>query len=138
MTKQNHQHHGCRTSCNGLHADVTHTDHSLTKFIIDQIEKQQNNLARGIWYIDSLHFNYDKFYSVSRSVQLNLYAQLSLSDVLYPDEITSNNVEYEKLKKRIKYVIEIYNAYKENYSGNIDFDADAGSKDFIFKQEPKF
>ena len=45
MTKQNH---GCRTSCTGLHADVTHTDDSLTKFMTDQFERQQNNLARGI------------------------------------------------------------------------------------------
>ena len=101
MTQQNH---GCRTSCTGLHADVTHTDDSLTKFIIDQIEKQQNNLARGIWYIDSLHFNDDKFYSVSRSVQFGYYDQEVLNDVLYPDKITSNNVEYEQLKENTKYV----------------------------------
>ena len=135
MTQQNH---GCRTSCNGLHADVTHTDHSLTKFIIDQIEKQQNNLARGIWYIDSLHFYDDKFYSVSRSAQFGYYDQEVLNDVLYPDKIKSNNVEYEQLKENTKWVTEIYNAYKGNFSGNIDFDADAGSKDFISKQEHKF
>ena len=96
--------------------------------------------SRTIWqevFDTNNHFNDDKFYSVSAQFE-NSYVQLSLSDVLYPDEITSNNVEYEKLKKRTKYVTEIYNAYKENYSGNIDFDADAGSKDFISKQEPKF
>ena len=85
-----------------------------------------------------MHFNDDKFYSVSRSVQFGYYDQEVLSDVLHPDEITSNNVEYEQLKEITKYVTEIYNAYKGNYSGNIDFDADAGSKDFISKQEPKF
>ena len=74
-----------------------------------------------------MHFNDDKFYSVSRSVQIGYYDQEVLSDVLYPDEITSNNVEYEKLKKKTKSVTELYNAYKANFSGNIDFDVDDGS-----------
>ena len=83
-----------------------------------------------------MHFNDDKCYSVSRSAQFgSYYDQEVLSDVLYPDKIKSNNVEYEQLKENTKYVTEIYNAYKGNYSGNIDFDADAGSKDFISKQE---
>ena len=75
-----------------------------------------------------MHFKYDTFYSVTRSVGFeNSYAEYALSDVLYPDEITSNNVDYEKLKKKTKWVTELYNAYKANYSGNIDFDVDAGS-----------
>ena len=39
---------GCRTSCSGLHADVTHTDDSFIQFIRDQFEKQQSDLAKGI------------------------------------------------------------------------------------------
>ena len=86
-----------------------------------------------------MHFKYDTFYSVTRSVGFeNSYAEYALSDVLYTDKITSNNAEYEQLKENTKYVTEIYNAYKGNFSGNIGFDADAGSKDFISKQERKF
>ena len=44
VAKQNHE---CRTSCTGLHADVTNTDDYLIKFITVELEKQQNNLARG-------------------------------------------------------------------------------------------
>ena len=55
--------------------------------------------------------------------QADYYVRLSLEDILYPDEITSNN-ENAQLKKL---VTEHYNAYKANYSGNIDFDVDAGS-----------
>ena len=63
------------------------------------------------------------------------YVRLSLEDVLYPDGITSNNVEYEKLKKQTKWVTEHYNAYKGNYSGNIDFDKEDGSKNsYLYKQ----
>ena len=38
---------GCRSSCRGLHADVTHTDDSFAQFITNQVEKQQSNLAKG-------------------------------------------------------------------------------------------
>lgn len=38
---------GCRTSCTGLHADVTLTDDSFTRFIRDQFEKQQSDVAKG-------------------------------------------------------------------------------------------
>ena len=112
---------------------MTHTDDSLSKFITDQLEKQQNNLARGRSLCISLHFNDDKLCSVV-GVQQD-YVRLSLEDVLYPDGITSNNVEYEKLKKQTKWVTEHYNAYKGNYSGNIDFDKEDGSKNsYLYKQ----
>ena len=80
-----------------------------------------------------MHFNHydDKFCSVSRSAQFENYGRSYLEDVLYPDEITSNNVEYEKLKKKTMYVTELYNTYKGNYSGNIDFDVNDGSKYYI-------
>ena len=38
---------GCRTSCIGLHADVTHSDDSFAKFVTDNLQKQQSNLAEG-------------------------------------------------------------------------------------------
>ena len=72
----------------------------------------------------TLHFNSDKFSSVVRSQ--DLYVRQSLEDVLYPEDITTNNEE--KLEKLTKLVTGHYNAYKGNYSGNIDFDWHYGSK----------
>ena len=85
-----------------------------------------------MYIINGFFAFYDfKFYSVSRSAQFkNDYARDSLGDVFYPDEITSNK-EYEKLKKQTKLVTEHYNAYKANYSGNVGFDLDYGSKNFM-------
>ena len=41
------KHVGCKTSCSGLHADVTHTDDSFAMFVTEHLEKQQSNLAKG-------------------------------------------------------------------------------------------
>ena len=37
----------CRTSCRGLHADVTHTDDSFATFVTQQLKEQHTNLADG-------------------------------------------------------------------------------------------
>ena len=37
----------CKTSCNGLHADVTYTDDLFDTFVTKQIKEQHSNLADG-------------------------------------------------------------------------------------------
>ena len=55
-------------------------------------------------------------------------AQASLGDILVPDAITNSNGEYEEQLKLAKLVSEQYNAYKRNFSGNLKFDIEYGSK----------
>ena len=44
----------CKTSCRGLHADVTYTDDFFDTFVIKQIKEQHSNLADG-----KLHVYYE-------------------------------------------------------------------------------
>ena len=37
----------CKTSCGGLHADVTFTDDFFDTFVTKQLKKQHSNLAEG-------------------------------------------------------------------------------------------
>ena len=63
--------------------------------------------------------------------KLDYRVQASLGDVLQPVEITSHNQDDEKHKQVVKLVTEQYNAYRGNYSGNIKFDINDGSKIFF-------
>ena len=63
--------------------------------------------------------------------KLDYRVQASLGDVLQPVEITSHNQDDEKHKQVVKLVTEQYNAYRQNYSGNIKFDINDGSKIFF-------
>ena len=55
-------------------------------------------------------------------------ARASLGDILVPDAIKSSNGEYEEQLKLAELVSEQYNTYKMNYSGNLNFDIEDGSK----------
>ena len=65
-------------------------------------------------------------------------AQASLGDVLVPDAITSSNGEYEEQLKLAKLMSDQYNAYKRNYSGNLKFDIEYGSKNLKRKEIIQF
>ena len=43
----------CKTSCNGLHADVTYTDDLFDTFVTKQIKEQHSNLADGEQPLDT-------------------------------------------------------------------------------------
>ena len=62
-------------------------------------------------------------------------AQAALGDILVPDAITSSNGEHEEQRKLAELVSEQYNAYKMNFSGNLKFDIEDGSKNL--KRENK-
>ena len=58
---------------------------------------------------------------------LGYKAQESLGDVLVPEKMSINQ-DYEKQQKLVNMVTQQYHAYRGNFTGNIKFDADEGSK----------
>ena len=61
---------------------------------------------------------------------LDYSAQASLQNVQIPlpKDTRSDNHDFEKQQKLAKMVTEQYNGYRGNYSGNINFDIEDGSK----------
>ena len=68
---------------------------------------------------------YCVFFSVAR--KLSYEAQESLDDVLVPEKMSINQ-DYEKQQKLVSLVTQQYHAYRENFTGNMNFDGDDGSK----------
>ena len=64
-------------------------------------------------------------------------ARASLGDILVPDAIKSSNGEYEEQLKLAKLMSYQYNAYKRNFSGNLKFDIEDGSKNLKRKNNLK-
>ena len=66
---------------------------------------------------------------------LDYGAQATLENVRrpLPKDIRSDNRDFEKQQKLAKLVIEQYTAYRGNYSGNIIFDIEDGSKNTFKK-----
>ena len=58
---------------------------------------------------------------------LSYKAQESLRDVLVPEKMSINR-DYEKQQKLVNLVTQQYHAYRENFTGNMNFDGDDGSK----------
>ena len=58
---------------------------------------------------------------------LSYKAQESLRDVLVPEKMSINR-DYDKQQKLVNLVTQQYRAYRENFTGNMSFDFDEGSK----------
>ena len=70
------------------------------------------------------------FCSVVGFLDYNAQASLQNVQIPLPKDMRSDNQDFEKQVKLAKMVTDQYHQYRGNYSGNINFDVEDGSKDY--------